>query len=90
MLVNKRNPVIEEYPRHQIITKKNNKLQTLNPLTIFPSKKDTLTKAFFTVDLKQHKEQKQQKERWLDPNQITPQFGIQVGKKKKKSIIFLL
>lgn len=76
MLSNKRDPVIEEFPKHEKLVK--NKLQSLNPLTLFPSKKDTLTKAFFTVDVPLHVIKKEKKERWLDPEYINPEFGIKV------------
>jgi hypothetical protein len=51
---------------------------SLNPLRIFPSKRDTLTKAFFTIDVPSHAVKKESKERWLDPNHVNPEFGIKV------------
>ena len=40
----------------------------LNPLRVFPSKSQTISKALFSDDNK----------RWLDPSYIDPDFGIQV------------
>lgn len=79
MLSNKRNPVQNEYPQHERISHDRLSTKTLNPLTLFPSKKDTLTKAFFTIDIPSHKMKKESKERWLDPNQLNPEFGIKVS-----------
>jgi hypothetical protein len=64
-----------EFSHHEILRRGT---QPLNPLTHFPSKRDTLTKAFFSVDIPQHKVKKESKEKWLDINNVNPEFGIKV------------
>mmetsp|Transcript_10058 Transcript_10058/g.15233 ORF Transcript_10058/g.15233 Transcript_10058/m.15233 type:complete len:1075 (+) Transcript_10058:284-3508(+) len=63
-----------EYDRHEIL--RHNRITAPNPLTIFPSKRDTLTRAFFQTDVPKHIRKKEEKERWLDPEKITPDFGV--------------
>jgi hypothetical protein len=69
--------VRHEYPAQEKLSR--DRVNPLNPLAIFPSKRDTLTKAFFTVDVPTHAVKKESKERWLDPNHLNPDFGIKVG-----------
>ena len=66
----------KDFVRHQLI--KRNIAPAPNPLDIFPSRKDTLTKAFFSVDVPQHAKKKEEKDRWLHPDQINPEFGLKV------------
>lgn len=49
-----------------------------NPLDIFPSKSDSLTSAFFDVSVPKRKRQLEAMEKWLNPNEIKPEFGIKV------------
>lgn len=51
-----------------------------NPLDVFPSKSDTISKTFFHLDAEKHRKKLQRKEdtvhRWLDPQKIDPTFGL--------------
>lgn len=63
-----------DFARHEIIRK--NKITALNPLDIFPTKSDSLSRAFFSVDVPEHIKQKEDKVLWLDSEKIDPEFGI--------------
>ena len=48
----------------------------IHPVRAFPTKNDTLTKAFFSISVPKHKEQLDKATRWLDPLRIDPTFGM--------------
>ena len=54
-------------------------LNIANPLHTFPSRRDTITKAFFGVDTKGHAKRIENSKRWLGPVDLDPTFGIQVS-----------
>lgn len=65
-----------EFAEQQLM--KRNRVSALNPLRAFPSSSDTLTKAFYGSQTSKFQKQIESKERWLDPNNIHPDFGVKV------------
>ena len=49
---------------------------TLNPLQIFPSKKDSVTKVFHGVEIVHRKKRLESLDKWLNPEALDPKFGI--------------
>ena len=79
-----RKTVDKDFVRHELL--KRNIAPAPNPLDIFPSKKDTLTRAFFATDLPRHVKKKEEKDRWLHTDQINPEFGIKVRCTRHKGV----
>lgn len=48
----------------------------LNPLTMFPSRSDSLVGVFYSVDGPKLKKKHKSKSRWLDPEHVDPNFGL--------------
>lgn len=57
----------------------------LNPLDIFPSKKDSITKAFFGIEIDKHKRKVEDNIRWLYVDKVDSNFGLQ-GNTQEDSI----
>jgi hypothetical protein len=47
-----------------------------SPLDLFPSKKDTITRAFFGVETKKHVKKLESNERWLHADKLDANFGL--------------
>ena len=50
----------------------------LDPLKTFPSKTDTFTKAFFSVDTEKQNKKIEKCQKWLHLDKIDPSYGLQV------------
>lgn len=50
----------------------------LNPLAVFPSKVDSITSAFFSVDVPKHTRKVDNSKKWLHLDKIDPTYGLQV------------
>ena len=48
----------------------------MNPLKMFPSKSDTITKTFSALEIPKVKRQLEGYERWMYPDRIDPTFGV--------------
>ena len=57
----------------------------LNPLTMFPSKSDSLVGVFYGGEKQKIVKNFKSKKRWLDPETVDPKFGLEV-----QSIISLI
>ena len=51
----------------------------LHPVRSFPTRNDTLTRAFFGADAESHKAKVERTQRWLNPLRIDPTFGVGDG-----------
>jgi hypothetical protein len=66
-----------EFAEQQLIQR--NRVSALNPLRKFPSTSDTFTKAYFGSQTSNSQRQLASKEKWLDPDNIRPDFGVKVS-----------
>lgn len=48
----------------------------LHPVRAFPTRNDTLTRAFFGSSVPKHRSQVEKARRWLDPLSVDPKFGV--------------
>ena len=81
-----------DYPKHELLGPVNASVM-LNPLSMFPNRRDALTKTFISVaslnqqshngsDGKMNKggnNERLSEQRWLDPEKVDPEFGIKVS-----------
>jgi len=51
----------------------------LHPVRAFPTRNDTLTRAFFGSDAEAHKAKVERTQRWLHPLRVDPTFGVGDG-----------
>lgn len=58
----------------------------LNPLTMFPSKNDSLVGVFYGVEGPKLKKKHKSKDIWLDPEHVDPNFGLSSDRSKDTSI----
>ena len=65
-----------EFAEQQLI--KRNRVSALNPLRKFPSSSDTFTRAIFGSQTSRLEKKVLAKEKWLDPDNVRPDFGVKV------------
>lgn len=76
-----------EFAEQQLM--KRNRVSALNPLRAFPSTSDNFTKAFFGSQTSNFQKKIDAKEKWLDPNNVRPDFGVKVKFKVVVDTIFM-